>query len=99
MEALKGVLTALILCDNATLELSLSSGKHWIRCEHSAKHKKNISGTPGVKMQKLYRDFYSSFLLVLAIKKTNFTLSFSVHYSFTLTGSYFISLLTFKKVL
>lgn len=97
MEALKRVFTSLTLCGNVTPELSLSSGEFWIRCEHSAKHKKNISGTPVVKYKNYTEIFTVLSCCFQLLKRQIFMLSFSVHYNFALTGSYFISLLTFQQ--
>lgn len=59
VEALKRVLTALTLWGNVTPEVSLSSGKHWVRCENNTKHNKNISGTPVIK----YKNYTELFIV------------------------------------
>jgi len=54
VKTLKRVFTVLTLYGNVTPELSLSSGKQWVRCEHNAEHNKNISGTPVIKKKNNY---------------------------------------------
>lgn len=80
----------LSLCGNDTLELSLSSGKQWVRCERNMNHNKDISETL-VKCRN-----YAEMLTVCSCC-FHFYTQFSLHRA-ALAEGYCISVLASKKL-